>query len=111
MLSTYTSTKEKHVTTAYLANAARPAKFVLPLVAAAVLAAACSSSGSGSSSGGSGDGGSKSTPAANGSGQVTIKTTKGSAGQFLTDGSGRALYLFRADPKDASNCSGSCVTY
>jgi predicted lipoprotein with Yx(FWY)xxD motif len=38
-----------------------------------------------------------------------IKTGTGSAGTFLTDGSGRTVYLFVADSTDKSTCSGACA--
>jgi predicted lipoprotein with Yx(FWY)xxD motif len=79
---------------------------------AALLTAACSSSGSSSSStpaaatpaGGS----AASATAAAGSGLV-ITTKSGSAGAFLTDGSGRAVYLWSKDAMDSSACSGACA--
>ena len=51
-----------------------------------------------------------STPAAaSSSGATTIKLTKGSNGSFLTDSSGRALYLWEADKGTTSTCSGACA--
>ena len=38
-----------------------------------------------------------------------IKTATSSGGAFLTDGSGRAMYLFMADSKNKSACSGACA--
>lgn len=38
-----------------------------------------------------------------------ITTKTGSAGAFLTDGSGRAVYLFMKDSGDTSACSGACA--
>lgn len=38
-----------------------------------------------------------------------ITTKTGSAGAFLTDGSGRSVYLFVKDTGDASTCSGACA--
>jgi predicted lipoprotein with Yx(FWY)xxD motif len=71
---------------------------------AALLTAACSSSGSSSSSAPA------SAAAAAGSGSGLVITTKsGSAGAFLTDGSGRAVYLWMKDGKDSSACSGACA--
>jgi predicted lipoprotein with Yx(FWY)xxD motif len=77
---------------------------------AVLLTAACSSSGSGSSSAPAATtaGGSASPAAAGGSGLV-ITTKSGSAGAFLTDGSGRAVYLWVKDGKDSSACSGACA--
>ena len=79
----------------------------------ALLTAACSSSGSSSSSAPASAaaapaGGSSSPAAGSGSGLV-ITTKSGSAGAFLTDGSGRAVYLWVKDGKDSSACSGACA--
>lgn len=67
-----------------------------------ILAAACSS------------GSSSSTPvsassAAAASGGTVITTATSSAGTFLTDGSGRAVYLWAKDTGDASMCTGACA--
>ena len=80
-------------------------------VAAALLAAACSSgsSSSGTSSSTGGSGGSASPAAAAGGGTV-ITTKSGSAGSFLTDGSGRAVYLWAKDSMNKSECSGACAS-
>ena len=80
---------------------------------AALLTAACSSAGSSSSSAPASDAaapasGSSSPAAGSGSGLV-ITTKSGSAGAFLTDGSGRAVYLWAKDGKDSSACSGACA--
>jgi predicted lipoprotein with Yx(FWY)xxD motif len=81
---------------------------VLAALAAALLAglvtAACSSGGSSSS-----------TPAATstptGSAAALVITTKsGSAGSFLTNGSGRAVYMWAKDGMDKSECSGACAS-
>ena len=78
----------------------------------ALLTAACSSSGSGSSSAASAAtpaaGSTGSAAAAAGSGLV-ITTKSGSAGAFLTDGSGRAVYLWMKDGTGSSACSGACA--
>lgn len=68
----------------------------------AVLAAACSSGSSTSSSPGAAAG-------ASGSGSTVIKTASSSAGSILTDGSGRAVYLWVADTNGKSACSGACA--
>ena len=94
-----------------LARMPMPVKLGVP-VAAALLAAACSSpssSGSAASSApAAGSTGSGSAAAASGSGTV-IKTTAGSSGTFLTDGSGKALYLWVKDGHNMSACSGACA--
>jgi predicted lipoprotein with Yx(FWY)xxD motif len=76
------------------------------LLAAALLAAACGSSGTNSGT---------STPAAGstatGSTAALVITTKsGSAGTYLTDGSGRAVYLWVKDGMNKSECSGACAS-
>ena len=80
------------------------------LAAAALLAAACSSSSK------SGNGGSTTTVAAGGSGggsakAVAIETHSGPMGTYLTDSSGRSLYVFAADTAGKSNCSGGCASF
>jgi predicted lipoprotein with Yx(FWY)xxD motif len=80
---------------------------------AALLTAACSSSGSSSSAAPASPAaatpaGGSATNAAAGSGLV-ITTKSGSAGAFLTDGSGRAVYLWTKDAMDSSACSGACA--
>jgi predicted lipoprotein with Yx(FWY)xxD motif len=82
-------------------------KIGLPLAAAAVLAAACSS----------GTNGSASTPApstspatAGGSSAATVDVHTGNGTSFLTDSSGRALYLWTPDTKTKSTCSGACAS-
>jgi predicted lipoprotein with Yx(FWY)xxD motif len=71
---------------------------------AVLLTAACSSSGSSSSSAPA----TSAAAAAAGSGPV-ITTKSGSAGAFLTDGSGRAVYLWTKDAMNSSACSGACA--
>ncbi len=82
------------------------------VAAAALLAAACSSSGSSTSTSTStGTGASASASSAGGSGASTvIKTMSGSAGAFLTDGSGRAVYLWMKDPMGKSDCVNACLS-
>ena len=48
--------------------------------------------------------------AAGGSAAGLVITTKtSSAGAFLTNGSGRAIYLWMKQGKDSSACSGACA--
>jgi predicted lipoprotein with Yx(FWY)xxD motif len=42
-------------------------------------------------------------------GPVTITTVKGRDGTYLTDGSGRTLYMWLGDGAGKSNCSGDCA--
>lgn len=76
------------------------------LVATALLAAACSSGGSSSST-------SSSPPAASGTATASataITTKPGSAGPYLTDGSGRAMYMWMKDSLNSSACTGACAS-
>ena len=70
---------------------------------AAALLAACSSAASSTSAAG----GASSTPAAAG---IVITTNTSSAGSFLTNASGRSIYLWVKDGKDSSACSGGCAS-
>jgi predicted lipoprotein with Yx(FWY)xxD motif len=89
----------------FLARVPAPVKLGVP-VAAGLLAAACSSA-AGTSSG--------SAPASSGtsggstSGTV-IETHAGSGGTFLTDGSGRTVYLWVKDGMNKSTCTGACAS-
>jgi predicted lipoprotein with Yx(FWY)xxD motif len=82
----------------------------------ALLAAACSSAGSSSSPAASstpaGASAPSSAPASGGasaSGATVIKTASSSAGTVLTDGSGRAVYLWVKDAGGMSACTGACA--
>ena len=80
-------------------------------VAAGLLAAACGTA-AGSTAAGSTPAGSTpaGTPAGNGSTTATvIESHAGSAGSFLTNSSGRAVYLWAADSMNKSTCSGACA--
>lgn len=83
------------------------ARLAVVVAAAAFAAVACGSSGgSGSGSGAAMHGGS-----AMGGGKVTVETHSGPMGTYLTDASGRTLYLFARDSTNKSNCSGGCATF
>ena len=83
-------------------------------VGVALLAAACSSAGSSSSTpaASSSAPASASAPASGGasaSGATVIKTASSSGGTVLTDGSGRAVYLWVKDSGGMSACTGACA--
>jgi predicted lipoprotein with Yx(FWY)xxD motif len=81
-------------------------------VGAALLVAACSSAASsstGAAAAGPPTGASSSSSSASASGGTVIETASSSAGTFLTNGSGRAVYLWVKDTGDMSNCSGACA--
>lgn len=86
------------------------------LVFASLLLVACGSSSN--TSGSSGTTGQTSNPygAQTGgsspsapSGPAVVMTKTGSAGTYLTDGSGKSLYLFAADSGGKSVCTGGCA--
>jgi predicted lipoprotein with Yx(FWY)xxD motif len=86
---------------------------VAGVAATAIVVAACSSGGSSTSSAPA-----KTAPAAAGSsaastsgssGASEITTATSSGTTFLTDGSGRAVYLWVKDTGKASQCSGACA--
>jgi len=90
------------------------------LLGTVLLAAACGSSTSSSSSSpatstGAPAGSSSSAPAAAGGSSsasataLVISTHTGSAGTYLTDGSGRAVYMWVKDPMGKSVCDGACA--
>jgi predicted lipoprotein with Yx(FWY)xxD motif len=90
-----------------LARVPVPVKLAAPLAVALLAAAACSSGGSSSGST------SSTSASAAGSGSsassTVITTTTSSGGSFLTNGAGRAVYLFMADSSGKSNCDGACA--
>src|SRR5690242_14123158 len=72
------------------------AAFLVAPICAAVLVAACGGSSSSSTS-----------PAP--TGPVTIKTVTGRDGTYLTDRSGRVLYMWLGDDPGKSNCTSGCA--
>lgn len=72
-----------------------------PIVATTLVIAGCSSSMKSGSPAGAGTSGAA----------VTVATRSGPVGTFLTDGSGRSLYMFASDTSSKSTCSGTCATY
>lgn len=81
-------------------------KVTIPLVgiAVATLAAACGGSSGGGSTASVNSGGSGAAPATN-----VTSVHSGPDGKYLTDASGRTLYIFSKDTSAMSTCSGSCT--
>jgi len=75
-------------------------------LAAVALLVLTACSGSTPASGSGRSAGSGSTPA----GAVTVMLTSGPLGQYLSDGSGRALYMWAADTHGRSTCYEACAT-
>lgn len=76
------------------------------LAAGALLAAGCSSSTPPSTSGGGG----AAAGSGGAAGSVAVDARTGPDGTYLTDGSGRTLYLFMADKSGGSACTGACAS-
>jgi predicted lipoprotein with Yx(FWY)xxD motif len=89
-----------------LARVPMPVKLAIPL-GAALLATACSSAATTSSPSSAP---AASSPASASTTGTVISTQAGSAGAFLTAGSGRAVYLWAKDGMNMSACSGACAT-
>jgi predicted lipoprotein with Yx(FWY)xxD motif len=87
-----------------LARMPVPVKLGTPL-ASALLATACGSAAV-SSPGSAPAAGSSASASTTG---TVITTHAGSAGTFLTDGSGRTVYLWAKDGMNMSACSGACA--
>jgi predicted lipoprotein with Yx(FWY)xxD motif len=87
-----------------LARMPMPVKLGIPL-ASALLATACGSAAASSPSSAPAAGSSASASTAG----TVISTQAGSAGAFLTAGSGRAVYLWAQDGMNMSACSGACA--
>src|SRR3954470_12312899 len=80
------------------------------LAGIALGAAGCGSSGSSTSNSAGGTSSSSSNPASSSTDiRPLVQTANGSMGTHLTGPSGRALYLWVADSKDKSICSGACA--
>lgn len=86
--------------------------------AVALLASACGSSSGGSAgsggsvgAGGGGAGAVSGTAAAHAAAAPTVKIRSAGGMTFLTDQSGKALYLFASDTSSRSTCTGACLRY
>jgi predicted lipoprotein with Yx(FWY)xxD motif len=96
-------------------------KFLIPATAgAALLLAACGSSSHSSNTNSPAASTAPATqpaptqptpaqPTSSSSSALTVGTATGSVGTYLTGASGRALYIWVADPKGKSNCMGACA--
>ena len=90
-----------------LARMPKPVKLGIPL-AAVLTTAACSSAAASPSAPASSAPAAGSSASASTTGTV-ITTHAGSAGAFLTTGSGRTVYLWAKDGMNMSACSGACA--
>jgi predicted lipoprotein with Yx(FWY)xxD motif len=94
-----------------MSPAARLAAGVGGAAAVALLAAACASGSTTSSTGAvpASPAGASSSAGGSGSGSTGITTATSSGSTFLTDSSGRAVYLWVKDTGGTSACSGACT--
>ena len=76
----------------------------LALLSALVIAAC-----GGSSYGSGGSSSTAAAPSSTAAGTPVVSTKKTALGTFLSDGQGRALYLWDADKGSMSTCSGECA--
>lgn len=76
------------------------------LVGAGAFVAACSSNTTNSSPAGP----QSAAPSQGASGNAVVMTRSGPLGTYLTDGSGRTLYLFATDTTSTSTCVGQCAS-
>ena len=88
-----------------LARMLLPVKLGVPL-ASALLATACGSAAASPSAPASSAAGSSASASTTG---TVITTKSGSTGAFLTNASGRAVYLWAKDGMNMSACSGACA--
>ena len=79
-------------------------------LAAGLVLAACSSGG-GSGGGTTAAAGGGGTSTASGSSSITVVTRSGPLGTYLTDSSGKTLYMFASDTSAKSTCTGSCLSF
>lgn len=92
----------------------RGAKLGGALAAVVLAASACASGGhstSQTSTGATGASASGNAAAAAAAAATTVAAHSGPMGTFLTDSSGKALYMFGSDTASKSTCSGACATY
>jgi predicted lipoprotein with Yx(FWY)xxD motif len=80
------------------------------ILAAGLVATACSSSG-GSGSNAAPTAAAPTAAAHNTAQSAVLMTRSGPDGTFLTDGAGKALYLFTSDSSTKSSCTGQCLSY
>ena len=90
--------------TAFPTRTSTAVRLGVVVAAPVLLLAACGSNPSSTSGGGSSGGSSAAAHAA------TVETHSGALGTYLTDGSGKTLYLFASDHGGKSTCSGACVS-
>jgi predicted lipoprotein with Yx(FWY)xxD motif len=79
--------------------------------AIAAFAAACGGGSSGSSNAAAPSSSSGSSGSSGGGSAVVVSTHNGAYGTYLSDGSGKALYMFEPDKTNSSTCYGECAKF
>ncbi len=95
------------VSSALIRTLTSRSRLALPLAGVGLLVAACGSSTTAKSASPSQP---STPPASSAPSAVTVETHVGPLGTYLTDGSGRTLYMFASDTSTSSTCSGSCAS-
>jgi predicted lipoprotein with Yx(FWY)xxD motif len=80
-------------------------------LAAGLVLSACSSSGGSGGGTTAAAGGGATGSASGGASSITVVTRSGPLGTYLTDGSGKTLYMFASDTPTKSTCTGSCLSF
>lgn len=86
----------------------RAGRVAAPGALALLLIAGCA--GPNGSGGTYGSSGSKNDSSPSAGASNSIKTNKGDLGTYLTDQSGRTVYMFASDSPGKSTCDGACAT-
>jgi predicted lipoprotein with Yx(FWY)xxD motif len=94
-------------------NAAAPRVlgFTGAALAVALFASACASSSTSSGGGPTNAAGGNAAAPSGKAAAVMIESHHGAMGTFLTDSTGKALYMFAVDTATKSHCAGACLTY
>lgn len=79
------------------------------LMGVALVVAACGSSSSSNASSSASN--APASAASQSSSTTSVSTASGAHGKYLVGSSGRALYLWVADPSDKSVCAGACASF
>jgi predicted lipoprotein with Yx(FWY)xxD motif len=103
----------RHGLSLNMTKSARKWCSLIVVVFVGLVLAACGSSNGGNSTSSTGNagpyGGGAAAPTTAATGPAVVMAHTGSAGTYLTDGSGRSLYLFAADSGGKSACNGPCA--
>jgi predicted lipoprotein with Yx(FWY)xxD motif len=86
-------------------------RLAVVMAAGSLVLAGCGSSSKSGGTGGYGGSASSSPAPATGAKSATVETHSGDLGTYLTDGSGRTVYLFASDSGGTSSCTAACTQH